>query len=190
MTGRPTLFATRLPALLSGLLFACAALAYPIDAGDESGIRRLEGFVLAQQTPGAARLAPGQLWPAEQIRLRLLHYDGPDFDALPEDPLLAEFLASALRRRDPSYAMVIVDYSDPQSIRWAGLRPDLMQNPGSVGKLLCMAAVFHALAEAFPDIEDRVRILREAESRAGNWVSNEIHKVPKWDDASRRNWYS
>lgn len=182
--------ARQLP-IAAALLLGCSfALGYPLDGIDDSGIRRLEGFQLAQTTPGAPKLAPGQLWSSEDIALRLADYDGPDFDALPEDPGLAAFLAKALRSRDPSYAMVLVDISDPQAIRWAGLRPDLKQNAGSVGKLICMAALFHALAEAFPDIEERQRVLSEAVSRAGNWVSNESHKVPKWDPNLKRNLYS
>ncbi len=170
-------------------LLAVPALPYPLD-GDEAGIRRLEGFRLAEQMPGAAKLAPGQLWPTERIRLRLADYDGPDFDSLPQDPSLAAFLERALKNRDPSYAMVIVDISNPGAIRWAGLRPDLKQNPGSVGKLISMAAVFHALAGAFPNVDDRRRVLRESVSAAGSWVSNETHKVPKWNASERRNFYS
>ncbi len=176
--------------LVLALLGAGHALAYPLDGIEESGIRRLEGFQLAQQTPGAPKLAPGQLWSTNDIRLQLLDYEGPDFDALPEDPELAAFLTRALRNRDPSYAMVLVDMTDPGAIRWAGLRPDLRQNAGSVGKLICMAALFHALKQAFPDPADRARVLREAVSRAGSWVSNEIHKVPKWSAQDKRNYYS
>lgn len=172
------------------LAAAYNASAYPLDGIEESGIRRLEGFQIAQETPGAAKLAPGQLWSTDAIRLRLLDYDGPDFDALPEDPALATFLTKTLRNRDPSYAMVLVDLSDPDAIRWAGLRPDVRQNAGSVGKLICMAALFHALKQSFPDPADRARVLREATSPAGSWVSNEIHKVPKWSAADKRNYYS
>jgi hypothetical protein len=53
-----------------------------------------------------------------------------------------------------------------------------------------MAALFYALAEAFPDVEDRARVLRESVSPAGSWVSNEIHKVPKWNDSLQRNTFS
>ena len=172
------------------LAAAYNASAYPLDGIEESGIRRLEGFQIAQETPGAAKLAPGQLWSTDAIRLRLLDYDGSDFDALPEDPALATFLTKTLRNRDPSYAMVLVDLSDPDAIRWAGLRPDMRQNAGSVGKLICMAALFHALKQSFPDPADRARVLREATSPAGSWVSNEIHKVPKWSAADKRNYYS
>lgn len=166
------------------------ASAYPIDGADASGIRRLEGFVRAQANPAAPKLAPGQLWPSERIALHLVDYDGPDFDALPQDEALSAFLARALRNRDPSYGMVIIDYSNPEAIRWAGLRADLKQNAGSVGKLICMVGLFDALARAFPDVEDRARVLREAESQAGAWVSNEIHKVPKWNEALGVNQYS
>lgn len=178
------------------LLLACATLGctlasgYPLDGLEESGIQRLEGYRLAQEAPSGPKLRPGQLWSASEITLRLAGYEGPDFDALPEDPELATFLADALRARDPSYAMVLVDISDPERLRWAGLRPDVKQNAGSVGKLICMAGLFHALAEAFPDVADRQRVLRESVSPAGSWVSNEIHKVPKWDPILQRNLYS
>lgn len=167
-----------------------AAIAYPLDGEDETGIRRLQGYRLAEDTPGVAHLAPGQLWHSDEVTLRLRDYDGPEFDQLAEDPDLARFLAETLRRRDPSYSMVLIDMSDPGALRWAGLRPDIRQNAGSVGKLVCMAALFHALAEAFPEVEDRARVLRDSVSPAGRWVSNEIHKVPRWNQDLGRNTFA
>lgn len=180
------------PLLAVALLAAVCelAVAYPLDGEEYAGIRRLEGYALEQERAGAPRLWPGQLWPSDAIRLHLADYDGPDFDTLPEDPQLAAFLAENLRRRDPSYSMVLVDISNPVQPRWAGLRPDLRANAGSVGKLLCMVGLFAALAEAFPDPQDRARVLREAVSPAGRWVSNEIHKVPKWNAELQRNLHS
>ena len=138
----------------TALLIHATVFAYPLDGGDESGIRRLQGYLLEQDNPKAAKLAPGQLWSADEIRLKLVGYDGPDFDELPQDPDLTAFLTENFRRRDSSYSMAILDMSNPENLRWAGLRPDLRQNAGSVGKLLCMTALFHALAEAFPDVGD------------------------------------
>ncbi len=185
---------TKMPAIawvyVALSVLAGHAVAYPLDGEEESGIRRLEGYRLAQEAPTGAKLSPGALWKSERISLHLLRYDGPDFDALPQDPALAAALTGMLRQRDSSYSMVLADFSDPDNIRWAGLRPDLKQNPGSVGKLMCMAALFHALAEAFPDPDDRARVLRTAVSRAGDWVNNEIHQVPKWDPDARRNRFS
>lgn len=172
------------------LMLPSLGIAYPLDGQEESGIRRLEGYRLQQDQAGAPQLAAGQRWSIRDVRLALVDYDGPDFDDLPEDPGLAAAIASMLKRRDPSYAMVVVDLSDTDNIRWAGLRPDLKQNPGSVGKLVTMAGLFQALAEAFPDTDERARVLREAVTPAGDWVSNEIHMVPKWDDAGKRNRFS
>jgi hypothetical protein len=176
--------------LLAALMLPGALLAYPLDGLEESGIRRLQGYLLAQETPGAPKLWPGQLLDSDRITLRLQEYAGPDFDALPQDPDLSEFLAKTLRQRDPSYGMVLIDMTDPAAPRWAGLRPDVKQNAGSVGKLICMTALFQALADAFPDVEDRARVLRESVSPAGSWVSNEIHKVPKWNDKLQQNLFS
>ena len=177
-------------AVALSLLGAAAALAYPLDGEDESGIRRLQGYRLAQEAAGGAKLVPGQLWSVADIKLHLQDYTGPDFDALEPDPEMVLALGKMLSKRDPSYAMTLVDFSDAANIRWAALRPDLKQNPGSVGKLLCMAAVFHGLANAFPDVDDRARILRTAVSKAGDWVNDEIHVVPKWDAAAERNRFS
>lgn len=177
-------------ALTAVILVPLTAGGYPLDGFEESGIRRLEGYRLAQDNTSGARLAPGQLWPGEAITLALADYAGPDFDALPEDPELAAAISGMLRGRDPSYSLVLVDVGDPADIRWAGLRPDLRQNPGSVGKVMCMAALFHTLAEAFPATDDRRRILRETEVAAGSWVTNEVHVVPKWSDAENRNRFS
>lgn len=183
---------SRAPATAALLVLAVAnvASAYPLDEEEFSGIRRLQGYSIDQQRAGVAKLVPGQLWNADDIRLRLMDYDGPDFDQLPQNPELSAFLAENFKRRDASYSMVIVDMTDLAELRWAGLRPDVKQNAGSVGKLLCMVALFHALAEAFPDTDDRARVLRESESSAGRWVSNEIHKVPKWSEKEQRNLFS
>lgn len=175
--------------LLTGLA-AGQVLAYPLDGESESGIRRLEGYQRVQQQATGPKLSPGALWGVEQIQLHLLDYTGPDFDKLEQDPQLQAALSGMLATRDPSYSMVLVDFTDAQDVRWAGLRPDVKQNPGSVGKLLVMAGLFNALAEAFPDTQDRRRVLMSAVSRAGSWVNDEIHIVPKWDAVAKVNRFS
>ncbi|HSG91403.1 MAG TPA: hypothetical protein VLA56_19460 [Pseudomonadales bacterium] len=174
MTRRQTLIAALM------LCLGAEAGAYPLDGQEDTGIRRLEGYRLAQEAKSGPKLTSGQLLSTADIRLRLLDYSGPDFDELPQDPDLAAFLAATLAPRDPSYTMVIVDLTDPARIRWAGLRPDLQQNAGSVGKLVTMAGFFMALRDAFPDTAERARILRETSVRAGDWIGVEQHKVPKW----------
>lgn len=174
-------------ALASGLGLAAAsfaltfAQAYPLDGGSESGIRRLEGYRLAQTRPSGAKLVPGALLGVDDIHLRLVGLDLPEYDSLPQDPALASSLAALFAGRDPSYAVVVVDFSDPEHLRWAGLRPDTRQNVGSVGKLLTMTGLFYALAQSFPDPRERARVLATTVARGGEWVVGDEHEVPRFD---------
>jgi Beta-lactamase enzyme family len=179
-------------ALLGGAatVAACSALGYPLDGEAESGIRRLEGYRVAQALPTGAKLVSGALLDADRIELRLVGYDLEDFDAQPEDAELARGLERLFSGRDPSYALVVVDMTDPTAIRWAGLRPDTRQNVGSVGKIITMTGLFHVLAEAFPNIEDRRRVLATSVSRGGTWVVGDEHAVPKYDPATQRNTFA
>ena len=176
--------------LAISLLSSPTLLAYPVDGEEEAGIRRLQGYQLAQQAATGPKLVAGQLWPAADVKLHLLDYTGPDFDELAPDPELQSALTAMLSKRDPSYSMVLVDFSDAKNVRWAGLKADLKQNPGSVGKLLCMAALFHTLAEVYPDQAQRAEFLKSTVVKAGDWVTNESHKVPKWNAQLKRNDFS
>jgi hypothetical protein len=175
--------------LLFGLcLLGPLAIGYPLDGGDGSGIRRLQGYINAQQRTSGAKLPPGALLNRDEIHLTLLsHAQIPDFDAAPAEPKLGAALESIFRSRDPSYGVVVVDISDPNRISWAGIRPDTKQNPGSVGKLLTMIGLFDALAQAFPEPDDRARILRETEVDAGDWVLGGGNDVPRYDAATGSN---
>lgn len=172
------------------LLVGAQSFAYPLNGEPESGIGRLEGYRLAQETPGRTKLPSGALLGFSDIRLRLVDHDGPDFDALPEDEELAAALDKMFAKEDPSYSLVLVDISDSSDIRWAGIRPDLKQNPGSVGKVLSMLAIFDSLARAFPDPTERRRVLSTTRVTAGDWVLIGIHQVPRWNPELGRNSFS
>jgi hypothetical protein len=179
-----------LPGLCTAALVASSAGGYPLDGDEESGIRRLVGYANAQQAPTGEKLKAGALLGHADVELALAGYDGPDFDARPEDAQLKAALEALFRERDPSYALAIVDFSDPENIRWAGLRPDTQQNVGSVGKVLCMIGLFDALARAFPDPADRARVLATTVARGGDWVLGDEHSVPRFDAATGKNSFS
>lgn len=162
-------------------------LAYPLDGEAESGIRRLQGYLNAQAQPQGPKLPPGALLGSDQISLTLTGAPVGDFDGKEADATLQRGLDALLKKRDPSYSITVIDISNPESIRWAGVRPDMQQNPGSVGKILCMLALFDSLKRAFPDPADRARILRETVVNAGDWLPGEIHDVPRFDPVSGRN---
>ncbi len=167
----------RLPAgalLLLGILLATNAGAYPLDGFEESGIARLLADVNVRQAAG------GRLGVTD-IRLHLLDRPTLEYDAQPQDPALSAGIAALLAGRDPSYALVVVDFAEPDAVRWAALQPDLRQNPGSVGKILTMLGLFDSLARAFPDVAERERILRTTAVTGGDWVHLDSHQVPHYE---------
>jgi hypothetical protein len=175
---------------ISSAIAGGGASAYPLDGVEQSGIRRLEGYALAQQQPTGAKLPAGALLSGAVIQLGLVGRDVTEFDTLPQDAALAGGLNALFESRDASYAAVLLDISDPNHIRWAGIRPDTRQNVGSVGKILCMIALFDGLARAFPEVEARARVLRETMLHAGEWVLVDEHKVPRFDAAQKRNTFA
>ena len=177
----------RLLAVVLGLASATAS-SYPLDGEERSGIRRLQGYANAQQRAGGAKLPAGALLGTHEVSLALASAPvGADFDAAPPDPELQASLESIFRNRDPSYGVVVVDISNPERVTWAGLRPDIKQNPGSVGKVLTMVGLFDALAGAFPDPQDRARVLREVVVEGGDWVLGDEHEVPRYDASTGTN---
>ncbi len=173
---------------ISGLSLSLALLvgnglqAYPLD-GDDSGIRRLQGQQALQDAKSGPKLPAGALLPSSEIRLHLTDRGDWNLDPADRNGQMQAALEAVFKRRDPSYGVLLVDFTDPQHLRWAGVREERSQIPGSVGKVLCMTALFDGLRRAFPDIEARKRLLREHWVEAGDWVVSDSHKVPRLNAA-------
>jgi len=174
--------------VLLGALAAGPAGTYPLDGAEPTGIRRLQGYRNAQEAAKGPKLSPGALLPTAATRLHLAEA-APAWDlaGVPKDPSLQAALESIFAQRDPSYAVAVVDITDPSAPIWAGLREDGTQAPGSVGKVLCLVALFDGLRRAFPEMADRERLLRDHVVEATDWVLVDEHAVPHYDDASGQN---
>jgi hypothetical protein len=179
--------------LLGG--FAAGSLgpvtAYPLDGLERAGIRRLLGYRALQAAASGPKLPAGGLLGVDQVRLHL-EGAGRDWDpeTVPKDPVLQAALVATFKRRDPSYAIAVVDITDPEEIVWAGLREDATQLPGSVGKVLCLVGLFDQLKRLYPEPEDRLRVLREREMVATDWALGDPHTVPKYDENAGVNRFS
>lgn len=158
-----------------------AASAYPLDGYQLTGIRRLRGYQLAQE--GLLRgpsLPEGARLPTSAIRLRLAEVNA-DFDitaSTTRDDALQIGLERILARRAAEYAVALLDVTDPAHPRYAGLREGRTYLPGSVGKLLVMGGLFDALAAQYPDVEDRMKVLRETMVIADRFALSDSHAVP------------
>jgi hypothetical protein len=175
------------------LLLVCSSIlnAYPLDGAVDSGIKRLIGYSNSQASTQGSKLPPGALLSIHDIQLTLSKTSEiVDFDELPENPELQQSLESILKSRDPSYGAVVIDMSNPENIIWGGVRPDIKQNAGSVGKLLIMSGFFNSLAKAYPDVGDREEILKNTQVLGQNWVISDSHTVPKFDPSIAKNRYS
>lgn len=180
--------ASLIAALLAG---AVVAVGYPLDGAQRIGIRRLAGYLQAQQAAKGAKLPAGALLGSADIQLNLTE-QGSDWDieGAPKDPVLQVAIEAIFAKRDPSYGVAVIDISDPEAIAWAGVREDRTQLPGSVGKLLCLIAVFDGLKRIYPDPAARERVLRERVMVATDWTLGDAHTVPKYDPVSGSNRFS
>lgn len=169
----------------AGLFSVRDTYAYPLDA-DDSGIGRLQGFKPKAAARGSVKQSPGALLSSQDIHLNLEATPGAkwDFSDQAKDPELQHALDTMFKTRDPSYGVVVVDITNPEQIAWAGVRENISQIPGSVGKIITMLGFFSELSHAFPDVKERRRLLREHKVVAGEWVKWDEHKVPRYDTES------
>jgi len=163
--------------------------AYPLDAIEETGIRRLEAFRLSEagELKGLPKQPLGALLGKQAIRLRLL--DHPEFQIPEPDPQVTERIVDMFGADRDRYAFAFLDITDPGRPVYAAYNGANTMNPGSVGKILVGLALFDALAEVYPDdVEARKRLLRETIVTADEFIVTDHHDVRFWRDGkySRR----
>jgi hypothetical protein len=165
-------------------LAASSAGPYPLEGYESTGIRRLLGLRLAQQglVPDS-RLPRGALLGLADVDLRLLAQR--NFDPPPPDPELTKRLADILGAEADRYGVAVLDLSDPEHVRYAEHRGDYRQNVGSVGKLVVALGLFQALADTWPDVELRRKVLRETRVTADEFSQTDHHTVRFYDPAAR-----
>jgi len=174
----------RVLAFVAGALTAVGAAAYPLDGYQETGIRRLEGNRLADE--GVVRdvkQPPGAKLGLKDVDLRLV---GQTFDLPEPDPAFTRQITAMLGGGMDSYALAVLDLSDPARPRYAEHRSTHRQNVGSVGKIVVALALFQALADIYPkDIAARTRILKTTIVTADGFSQSDHHTVRMFDPATR-----
>ncbi len=149
--------------------------AYPLDAYEHSGMRRL-------QWP-SQNLAPGARLPLDAV----LPAGLSDPALPPTDPGLSAAIRAALGEEAPEYGVAVLDYSDPDKLMFAAHQPDYSANVGSVGKLLVLLSWFQHLADQYPDdLTARERVLRETQITADDYIVHDEHVVPIFSPAAGR----
>ena len=184
------MYARRFTSLLAGIAVLVVSLdtaqigAYPIDAYDYTGIRRLDFYNLAQEGVVSGRQLPsGGKLPLKQIRLRGANVD---LDSMVADPEVSAMLKEFVGKQASEYGVALLDLSDPKNPTYAGFNTDYRANVGSVGKTIIALAIYKHLAEMFPDdTAARVNFFKTRQISADRFIEYDDHRVPIWHVAER-----
>ncbi len=172
--------------LVLGILFSSYTLPaefglYPIDGYEYSGIKRLRYLQLtATGDAPSIKLPPGALKGIEDIQLNLISNSTSSIqDILVENPAFQKKIDALFPRLDKSYSVTVLDISNPDKLLYAQQNESRGYQPGSVGKLVVVTALFDQLACIYPkDYEKRVELLKTKMVKGGNWVLTDEHTIP------------
>ncbi|MDR6300853.1 serine hydrolase [Mesonia maritima] len=168
---------------ISLFLFAfTTANYYPIDGYSSTGISRLLRLErIANDSTKTLDLPKGAQLPLNCIELNLTKIkEKPVEEFLTEDKAFAEKLAKVIP--GGNYSATILDMTDLENIKYAGFKENLGYQPGSVGKLTVITALFTQLRNICPESwEARKALLRNKRVKAGNWALYDHHTIPDYD---------
>jgi Beta-lactamase enzyme family len=171
-------------AAIAFLLGTAFATSYPLEGYETTGIRRLLGIRLAQEgLVRDSRQPPGARLGLAEVDLRLL--DRRDLDLPAPDPDLTRRVTDLLGAEAERYSVALLDLTDAGAPRYAEHRGTERQNVGSVGKVVVALALFQALADTWPDVEARRRVLRETTVTADDFSQSDHHTVRFFDPSTK-----
>ncbi len=167
--------------LAVSLLISIDAVAYPIDAYEKTGIGRLGVMRRIEAETIKGRKQPkGALLPTEAVDIRLLAH--ADMELPPIDGVFRRQVEGLLGEYVDRYAVSVLDLSDVDNPRYAEVNGEVARNPGSVGKIIVALGLYQALADLYPDdLDQRWRILHDAEIIADEFIISDHHTVRMWD---------
>lgn len=155
---------------------------YPIDGYQYSGIKRLYQIRQFQKdSVKYNRIPDGAYKKLENIKLNLLN---KTTDSIGDLLILDEDFDRKIKRITPSgnYSLAIMDMSNPDALRYADHREDVGYQPGSVGKIAVLLAVFDQLAKLCPNsYEDRIGYLKKLKVTSRYWGLGDHHTIPIYD---------
>jgi len=168
-------------------LNAITVSSYPIDGYPYTGIDRLlYQFRVQQDSAQTTKLDSGALLRMEEIKLNLLQANS----LLPEeDKSLKKQLENIFRYLEPEYSVSVMDISDPNNLRYAGLKEKEFYQPGSVAKIIAAMGIFDALHKVYGDDWESIHaILYTKRVRGNEFAVYDHHTIPIYD--IERNKYS
>ena len=167
------------------LVAASVAFCYPVDGFKETGIRRLARLERQAAKDELYSVVPGGMLPSSAIKLDLVDRKEASVWPRKPDPELQRELDAIFVKKDPSYAVGLLDITPGRPVRYAARQEEQLYSPGSVGKLAIAAGLFTELARLYPDsVAQRQNLLRTRMITAGPWIHVDPHVIPVYDPKS------
>ncbi|WP_047415815.1 serine hydrolase [Cellulophaga sp. Hel_I_12] len=172
--------------LLAAAIILCLAFTsitlYPIDGYEQTGIKRLlrleliKNGALKETTP----LPEGAKKSWSDIQLNLSERASDSVGSFFQiDETFQKEINGLFRGLDKSYSLTVLDISDIDHIRYAKRNETAGYQPGSVGKLAVLIALFTQLEKIYPDSwESRTDLLKHKNVKAGVWGLTDEHTIP------------
>jgi len=163
---------------------------YPIDGYERTGIKRLKRLELIKsgEIVETSKLPAGALKSYRDIKLNLVSKREDSLICfLKADPNFQKDINALFKGLDKSYSLTVIDISDPEHPRFAQRNETAGYQPGSVGKLAVLTALFTELATIYPDdFEKRLDLLRNKSVKAGVWGLTDEHTIPIFNIDTRK----
>jgi len=154
---------------------------YPIDGYNSTGITRLLRLERIQKdSTKTLGLPSGALLPLNCINLQLTSVEDSITSILKED----EDFSAKIRKVVPSgsYSVTVLDMSDPNNLKYAAQKETVGYQPGSVGKIAVVNALFTQLQNICPQSwEARKALLKNKKVKAGDWALYDHHTIPDYN---------
>lgn len=155
---------------------------YPIDGYETTGIARLYQLRKFQlDSVKYNRIPAGAYKKLADIKLNLTNRNK---DSVQDLLVVDKDFERKLNRIIPSgaYSMTVMDMSNPDKLRYAEHRENVGYQPGSVGKIAVLLAVFDQLQKLCPNSwEDRVGYLKNIKVTSRYWGTGDHHTIPVYD---------
>ncbi len=155
---------------------------YPIDGYESTGIRRLLYLqkVYDGEIQGRKKLRPGQLLPLSSVKLNLTDARGQEINGLPAvDPEFQSKIEGVFKGMSKHYSITAMDITPGRPIRYAAMRESEGYQPGSVGKLVVLAAFFTEISKIYPwEFHGRTNLMKTKQIKAGDWALHDHHTIP------------
>ncbi|MGO1586015.1 serine hydrolase [Mesonia sp.] len=155
---------------------------YPIDGYSSTKIARLARLEkIEKDSTQTLKLPKGALLPLNCIELQLTERKEDSVNAiLIEDKAFAEKLKKVIP--SGNYSLTILDMTNPKELKYAKHKESIGYQPGSVGKLAVVTALFKQMQNICPESWDaRTALLKNKIVKAGEWAIYDHHTIPVYD---------